>query len=128
MGKKDKNMEREKAQMRLDFRPGLTVQFSDWHDLIAHVVYSSRAGLNGVAAHLDRAPSHLSRMLNKNPDDPKHLPASDVVRIIEATGDHRPIYWLIERFLEDKDAKRDRAKDELVALLPQIRRALEGME
>ena len=115
---------RKKAQLALDFRPGLVSQFPDWHDLIAHVVYGSRIGLAGVAAHLDRSPSELSRMLNKNPDDPRNLPDRDVVLIIEATGDHRPVYWLIERFLEDPQAKRDRAREDLAALVPQLKAVL----
>lgn len=127
MGKKKNGMDRKTTQINLDFRPGLLAQFPDWHDLIVHVVYSSNIKFEDIAGYCDLAPSQLHRMLNKT-DDLRHLPDFVVIKIIERTKDHRPIYWLIERFLEDKDAKRDRAKDELVSLMAQIKRALEGME
>lgn len=115
-----------RQQLALEFEPGLTQQFPRYMDLIANVVYSSRMGLNGVAAHLDKSPSQLSRMLNKNPDDLRHLPAEDIAGIIECTGDHRPIYWEIEKFLEDPETKRRRAIDQLSRLLPAIQAAVEG--
>lgn len=118
----------EARQVEMNFEPGLTEQFPDFMDLLAHVVYSSRIGLSGVAADLDKSPSLLSRMLNKNPDDQRHLPASDIPKIIRATGDKRPIYWLIESFLEDTDTKRKRAVDELTKLLPQVQAALKAVK
>lgn len=128
MGKKNSSMDRKQAQIQMDFRPGLTVRFQSWQDCIAHAVYSSRIGLNGVAAHCDLAPSQLSRMLNKNPDDLRHLPADLVPEIIKATGNKDPIYWLIEAFLEDKEAAKERTMAELVELVPKLQRLLEGLE
>lgn len=113
-----------KKQIEMDFTPGLTEQFPDFMDLVSHVVYSSRIGLGGVAAALDKSPSLLSRMLNKNPDEQRHLPASDLDKLISVTGDKRVVYWLVERHCEDKDTKRKRAMDELVSLVPQLQEAL----
>lgn len=115
-----------KQQLALEFEPGLTQQFPRYMDLIANVVYSSRAGLNGVAAHLDKAPSQLSKMLNRNPDDLRHLPAEDIEGIMECTKDFRPIYWQIEKFLEDPETKRRRSIEQLAMLLPAIHAAIEG--
>jgi len=109
-----------KKQIEMDFTPGLTDQFPDLMDVVAAAVYGSRIGLGGVAAHLDKSPSLLSRMLNKNPDDLRHLPLADLTGIVQATGDLRPIYWLIEKFCEDNDAKRKRTMDEIVTLLPKL--------
>lgn len=120
-----KKNDRDKAQISLDFRPGLVRQFPDWKDLIAHTVYSCSGGLNAVAIRCDRSPSLMSRMLNKNPDDQRHLPIEDLVPILEETKDYRPIFWLIERFLEDPGAKEKRAREELIALLPQLQRLVE---
>lgn len=113
-----------KKQIEMDFTPGLTEQFPDFMDLISHVVYSSRVGLSGVAAALDKSPSLLSRMLNKNPDEQRHLPASDIDKIIAVTADKRPVYWFIEKHCEDQDTKRKRAMDEVVSLVPLLQDAL----
>jgi hypothetical protein len=110
----------DKTQIEMDFEPGLTDQFPEFIDLLAACVYGSRIGLSGVATELDKSPSLLSRMLNRNPDDQRHLPASDLPALIRATGDKRPVYWLVEKFLEDSDTKHKRAMADLAKLLPQI--------
>lgn len=109
-----------RPQVEMDFEPGLTQQFPEFLDLLAAVVYGSRPGLTGVAAMLDKSPSLLSRMLSRHADDPRHLPAADLPKIIQATGDHRPVYWLVEKFLEDPEVKRARALDYLAELMPQL--------
>lgn len=109
-----------RPQVEMDFEPGLTQQFPEFVDLLAAVVYGSRPGLSGVAADLDKSPSLLSRMLSRHADDPRHLPASDIPKIIAATGDRRPVYWLVEKFLEDPEVKRARALDYLAELMPQL--------
>lgn len=114
----------EKHQLELDFTPGLTRQFPELLELVAHCVYSSRIGLNGVAAACDKSPSLMSRMLNRNPDDQRHAWLEDLPRIIESTGDLRPIYWQIEKFMEDREAKRKRALDDLSNLMPEIQKML----
>jgi hypothetical protein len=115
----------KKNQIEMDFTPGLTDQFPDLMDLVSVVVYGSRPGLGGVAAALDKSPSLLSRMLNKNPDEQRNLPAEDLPKIVNATGDKRIVYWLIEKFCEDKDSKRNRALDRLAEMLPDIQSTLE---
>jgi hypothetical protein len=109
-----------RPQVEMDFEPGLTQQFPEFLDLLAAVVYGSRPGLSGVAAELDKSPSLLSRMLSRDKDDPRHLPMAELPKIIHATGDRRPIYWLIEKFLEDPEIKRRRALDHLAELMPQL--------
>lgn len=113
-----------KSQIQMDYTPGLTDQFPDLMDLISVVVYGSRSGLGGVAAAIDKSPSLLSRMLNKNPDEQRNLPLADLTKIITETGDLRPVYWLIEKFCEDKDAKTRRAMSRLPELLEEIKEVL----
>lgn len=111
---------KNKQQIEMDFLPGLTDQYPDIMDLASVVIYGSRTGLGGVAAYLDKSPSLLSRMLNKNPEEQRHLPLSDLPKIVEATGDLRLVYWLVEKFCEDSDSKRKRLMAELSAALPQF--------
>ena len=107
-------------QFTLDFQAGLTERFPRWEDTLTHAVYSSRLGLNGVAAKLDQAPSDLCQRLAGN--DQRPLRAKDVLGVIESTQDYTPIYWLLERFLKDPDAR----SQEAIARLPGLVAILEA--
>lgn len=108
------------SQSALNFAPPLTAQFPRLRDLLCAVVYSSRAGLHGVAADLDVSPSELSRMLNREQDDPRKLDVEDFVRIIASTNDPRPVQWLTEKFTRDPDKVRTDAALQLAAMIPMI--------
>src|SRR5574340_535080 len=107
-------------QTSFDFTPGLTTQFPRLRDVLCAAVYGSRAGLKGVAADLDVSPSELSRMLNREQDDPRKLDVEDAVSIVASTGDTRPVQWLIERFLHDPAQQRAMAAAQLAQILPAI--------
>lgn len=112
-------------QLSLNYEGGLTAQFAEWEDVLAAAVYSSRKGLNGVAADLDMSPSELTRRLNRNSDDSRPLRAADGIKIIQATQDYRPIYWLVERFLRDPETQRTQAISQLATLLPIVQALVE---
>ena len=108
-------------QLTLDFRPGLTQQHRTLRECVAATVYQHNQGIGGVATALDMSPSELGRRLNHTKDDPqRNLDIDDFVDLVAATGDHRPIYWLIERFLPSDAQKRQAAVDQLTNLMPQI--------
>lgn len=115
-------------QIEIDFTPGLTQQFPEFIDLLAAVVYGARGGLKGVAADLDLAPGQLSRMLSREAGDKRYFPAELIPKLIQSTDDRRPVYWLVETFLEDADTKRRRSIDQLSAMLPRIQQALESVK
>lgn len=104
----------------LDFQSGLTAQFPHLEDVLVAVVYGCRIGLNGVAAALDQSPSELSRRLNRDSDDHRPARVADMVGIMKVTGDLRPIYWQIEKFMESPEARLIRAADQLNHLLPMV--------
>jgi len=112
-------------QFTLDFEAGLTERFRTWDEVLAAAVYGSRKGLNGVAGELDMSPSELTRRLNPDADDPRPLRSKDAVKIIQATGDMRPVYWLMETFLRDPEGVRQEAIARLPALMEQIQATLE---
>ncbi len=107
-----------KLQLKLDFEPGITDQFRTLKQCVAATVYGFRGGLGAVAAACDVSPSALSRMLNENEDDPRHLPIDFLTRIIETTGDVRPLLWLAAKFIPDEDARRDMALSRIEQILP----------
>jgi hypothetical protein len=113
-----------KLQISLDFDAALTQQYRTFKQCLAACVYGSKGGLGGVAIHCDLSPSALSRMLNENEDDPRHLPADLVPLIIEATQDYRPIHWLVARFLPDDSTRHQAAVRQLETLIPQLNATL----
>lgn len=110
-------------QFTLDFVPGLTEKYPRWRDTLVHAVYSSRLGLNGVAARLDMSPSDLSKRLSET-EEPRPIRDVDILGIIEATNDFTPIYWLLERFLKDPNAKRQEAMARLPALMAALEQTI----
>lgn len=112
------------AQLALSFEPGLTARFRTLEDCCQHVVLTHRLGVDGVAAKLDMAPSELSRRLNAHlaakEGDPSNRPlrVADMIGIVEATADHRPIYWLLEKFMSDPEAQRAAAMQQIALLGP----------
>jgi hypothetical protein len=117
-------MTANQAQFDLTFQPGLTEQFPNFRDVLRAAVYDCGRALKIVAADLDMTSSELSRKLADNPNDNVNFPAHMLPELIRATGDKRPLYWLIETFLDDADSKRKRAISDLQMLLPQIEQAL----
>lgn len=115
-------------QIDLDLDPGMIDQFPDFRDVVRASVYSCGRAFKAVAADLDMSVSELSRKLADNPNDPVHFPLHRLPELISATGDKRPIYWLIARFIESEDARRSRAIDALSNLLPQIQSALKDVK
>ena len=114
------------AQLALDFTPGLTAQHRSITSITAATVYNARGGLSSVAADLDTSPSDLSRRLNgADSADNRPLTVEQFVSILRSTRDYRPIYWLIEEFLQDPDARRTQAIEQLAALAPVIERLVE---
>jgi len=107
-------------QAAFDFTPGLTVQFATLREVYAAAVYGSRGGLKAVAADCDMSPSELSRMLNRDQDDPRKLDVEIGCRIIESTGDTRPIQWQIEKYLHNPEQQRAMAAAQLAQILPAI--------
>lgn len=107
-------------QLMLDFEPGLTEKYPHLGDCIRAGAYTHRNPLKTIAADMDMSQSELSRKLSGNPDEPRRFSVEDLERYIVATGDVTPIYWLIERFLQDEKVKQDRALQELAKQLPSI--------
>lgn len=111
------------AQLSLDFQPGLTAQFKTLTQVCAAAVYACRGGLSAVAADLDMAPSDLCRRLSEEGDRP--VTAEHANAIIRSTKDYRPIYWLIETYLQDPETKRLHAIQQLAQVMPMVQALVE---
>lgn len=106
-------------QLSLNFEPGLTARHRSLEDCIAHTVHNSREGVDGIAKEIDMGGSELSRRLNAHLDamageaNNRPLRVRDFTAIMRKTKDFRPIYWLIEEFLQDPEARRDLALSQI---------------
>lgn len=108
------------TQLTIDFTPGLTERHDSLLDCIRHGAYSHRNPLKTIAADMDMSQSELSRKLGGNPDDPRKFSVGDLERYIEATGDTTPIYWLIEKYLQDEEVKQKQAIAAISKVLPDL--------
>lgn len=105
-------------QLSLVFEPGLSQRYRCLRDVVAHGVYER--GLSAVAAKCDMAPSKMSEKLAGGNDRPRDLGIEEFERYLAATGDVRPIYYLVERFLQDPAVVQAEAVARLNDLLAQL--------
>jgi hypothetical protein len=107
-------------QMTLDFEAGLVERFPTLLDCVRNGAYTNRNPLKTIAADMDISQSDLSRKLAGNPDDPRRFSVEDLEKYIEKTGDIQPIYYLVEKYLQDEEHRQRRAMADLVKQLPDI--------
>lgn len=114
------------AQLTLSFEPGLVDRFSSLRECVATGVY--QRGLTNVAPSLNKAPGNLSVELSDDPT--RKFGVDSLEEYIQKFGDHRPIYYLVEKFLGKQEATKDAAMGEIVSLAAQLRRLMSqaGME
>lgn len=110
-------------QFSLDFEAGLTERFPRWRDTFIKVVYSGRGGLNTAAAACDVSPTDLTKRLSGEYVD-RPLRLEDIEAILTEKKDPTPIFWLIERFLRDPDAKKHEALSRIPVLVAQLEATL----
>lgn len=107
-------------QLSLTLETSLIQQYPTFRDVVNASVYGCGRQLKAIAGDLDMSPSELSRKLADNPKDLVHFPYEKIPALIEATGDKRPVLWLVEMFLDDPVAKKQSAIDSLARMLPEI--------
>lgn len=115
-------------QVDLELDPGILDQYPDFRDAVRASVYSCGRAFKAIAADLDMSVSELSRKLADNPNDPVHFPYNRLPDLIRATGDLRPVYWLVATFIESDEQKQHRAIDQLSRLLPQIQALIKRVQ
>lgn len=106
------------TQLVLDFEPGLSERWPTLMDYVRHCVHSQPKPMKTIAADMDLSASDLSRKLSENPSDPRRFTADDLDHYIAATGDHRPIRWLVERYMAGRHDKREALIEQLSQILP----------
>lgn len=83
-------------QIHIDFVPGATQTFGSLMETVRHVVYSGGMKQAAIAAALDRAPSKLTRQIGGE----LKFSVDDLEALLDATGDLTPIFYLIEKYVQ----------------------------
>lgn len=107
-------------QLTLTFDPGLSERHRSLKACVRERVYGHLKPLKTVAGDMDLSETELTRKLSDNPNDPRNLSCDDLEHYITATGDHTPIFYLIEKFAVSTEAKHAYAAAEFAKALPQI--------
>jgi AraC-like DNA-binding protein len=107
-------------QLTLSFEPGLTERHKTLLACAREAIYRCKKPLKAVAADMDLSESSLSRKLSENPEDRRTFSLDDLEASLNATNDLTPVYWLIEKYLQDPAHKKARAADMLTRLLPDL--------
>jgi hypothetical protein len=110
-------IKKNESQLVLDFESGLTERYASARECVAQGVY--QRGLKRVAGDLDQAPGNLSVQLSDDPT--RHFSLDSFELYLEKTKDMTPLYYLVERFLGEKQKPaQDELQQQLEALAMQI--------
>lgn len=103
-------------QLSITFQPGLSQKSRSLRDHMTTQVYNR--GLVTVAGQLDMAPSKLTEKMAGADSGGKSrgMTIDEFEGYLERTGDLTPIYYLVEKYLHDEDARRDEALAQLASL------------
>jgi hypothetical protein len=107
-------------QLTLNFEPGLSERHRSLKACVRERVYAHAKPLKIIAGDMDLSESELNRKLSENPNDPRNFSVDDLEAYLAKTGDHAPIYYLIEKYAVSTEAKQAYAAAELAKALPGI--------
>lgn len=108
------------GQLTLELQLGLLQRYRTLRECVHHVALDYPRGMKALAAECDLSQSELSRRLHPTDGDPRSLDVDLMVRIVEVTGDLRPLHWLVARFVPSEQDRRQAAVDELTNMMPRL--------
>jgi hypothetical protein len=109
------------SQLSLQLEPGLARKFRSLRRATAEVVY--RMGLDRCAIAADESPGNFSKSLadrQKGDTTARRFDLDALEAVLDETGDYTPIYYLIDKYLRDDQARRDEAISRLGSMLPEL--------
>jgi hypothetical protein len=104
------------GQLTLSFEPGVSDRHTSLRACCAASIY--QRGLGNVAIDLNKAPGNLSVELSD--DASRHFSVDSMEQYIAKTGDTTPIYYLIDKFLNDHGHRQNAALAQLAPMLKQL--------
>ena len=112
-------------QMSLQLEPGLAKKYRSLRRATADVVY--RSGLDRCAIAADEGPGNFSKSLadrQKGDTTARRFDLDALEAVLDETRDYTPIYYLIDKYLRDDQARRDEAISRLGTMLPELTQLL----
>lgn len=106
----------QQEQLTLSFEQGLADKFPSLRECIASGIY--QRGLGNTAIDLNKAPGNLSVELSESTE--RHFSVESLERYIDKSKDVTPIYYLIDKFLQEKSVKQEQALAQLGPILAQL--------
>jgi len=109
------------GQLSLELEPGLARKFRSLRRCVAQTVY--RAGLDRCAIAADESPGNFSKALSereKGDSTARRFDLDALEAVLDETGDFTPIYYLIDKYLRDEEARKADAITQLGSMLPQL--------
>ena len=103
-------------QLTLSFEQGISQRHQSLRECLATGIY--QRGLGNIAIDLNKAPGNLSVELSD--DATRHFSVDSLEKYIEKSKDTSPIYYLIDKFLNDKTQKQNAAMAQLAPILQQL--------
>ena len=94
--------------------------FESLADVIRYTVYTSGKQQKYIAADIGTSAASLSRCLSENENDQYRFPSDWIEKLIESTGNHEIIYYLINKYLRPKQEQRQQALLQLEDKLAEI--------
>jgi hypothetical protein len=113
------------THITLTFEQGLAQRHGSLRECVASGVY--RIGLGRVAGMTNMSSSKLSEKLTGGTDRKRDLGCDELEKYIAQTKDYSPIYYLIERFLQDPQVAQQQALATLASMSEQIPALLSAM-
>lgn len=104
------------VQLALNFEAGLADAYPTCREFIATRVHQQGKYQKEVAADMDLSPSHLTRKLAQSPNDSMAFTLDNLEDFIQTQGDVQPIYYLIEKYLTDRDDEIEQLRRRLAEL------------
>ena len=108
-------------QMQLQLEPGLARKFRSLRRAVHDTVY--RHGMDRCAISADESPGNFSRSLadrEKGDTTARRFDLDALEAVLDETHDYTPIYYLIDKYLRDDQARRDEAISRLGSMLPEL--------
>lgn len=112
-------------QLSLQLEPGLAAKFRTLRRAMADTVY--RAGLDRCAIAADESPGNFSNALadrRKGDRAARRFDLDALEAVLDDTHDYTVIYYLIDKYLRDDQARKTEAVARLGTLLPEIEKLL----
>ena len=106
-------------QLTINFEAGLVQSYGSCREFVASRVHQHSRPQKEIAADMDYSPSDLSRKLSQNPDDSRRFTLDDLEKYIEVTGDTKPVMYLAEKYLAEREDEIETLKRQIAFLQQQ---------